>query len=474
MSSTSSPPAAKSKKKKATAARPQASRSPSASEIARNFKYFEVWTTHQNCEQVSYLSDIPADIKDDVDEIFDFSTPKLPASWVDSASPEFKSLKALSTTEFMDFLREIHDQSPELYSESIVDSKGLFSKMSIVFSAWRRLKVMRKSKEKWSEADYAANVYNVFRSPAIHESTHKVQCNISLPQPLVTANLGTDAARILGTKTASPDCLVMIPSASIRSLSLSATSPFQVLKRHPKVVKSGTASKCSSFRFQSTPCAVPPETPAFQFVSSFWEDKKPVHQMLEHAYRQNRMATTAAARHLHSLHVQAPVFGLVWASGTVRAHIDWCRVPEGKHKLPVVYSAPYRVATSEDEAENEGDAADIFHEWQLDRAADISQVFFLIENIDRWTMSGFRERVIRGVEDLVDGVNNGKAYVPWKRVGDLPSSAPAKENHTVISAGSTSFASSAPAKKNQTVISAGSTSSAQSTPPQKPPSRRRR
>jgi hypothetical protein len=130
----------------------------------------------------------------------------------------------------------------------------------------------------------------------------------------------------------------MIPSASIRSLSLSANSAFQVLKRHPSVLKSGTASKCSSFRFQSTPCTAPPETPAFQFVSSIWEDKKPVHQMLEDAYRQNRMATAAAARHLHSLHVNAPVFGLVWASGTVRAHVDWCIKPEGKHKPPVSLS----------------------------------------------------------------------------------------------------------------------------------------
>lgn len=308
--------------------------------------------------------------------------------------------------------------------------------------------MMRKSKEKYSEADYAANVYNVFRSPAIRESTHKVQCNISLPQPIVVANLGPETIRVLGTKAASPDCLVMIPSPSIRALSLSIDSPFQVLKRHPKVTKSGNASKCSSFRFQSTPCAVPPETAAFQFISSFWEDKKPVHQMLEDAYRQNRMSTTAAARHLHSLHVKAPVFGLVWASGTVRAHVDWCSTPEGKNKPPVVYSAPYRVIT-EDEAEDQSDGADIFHEWNLDRAADIAEVFFLIENIDHWTMNGFRERAISGVDDLLESVvKKGQAYIPWKRVGDLASS-------------------SAPAKENTTVISASTSSSAQSTPPQK-------
>jgi len=455
MSSTSSPPALKSRKKRGTAKSPT-SRSLSASEIARNLTNFEIWATHQKCEQVSY-SDIPADFKDDVEKVFDFSSkPKLPASWVDPNSPEFKSLSKLATKDLMSFLKEIHAQNPNIFGE-ISDSeiRGLFPKMVIVHSAWRRLKMMRKSKEKYSEADYAANVYNVFRSPAIRESTHRVQCNISLPQPLMTTNLGPETIRILGTKAASPDCMVMIPSASIRSLSLSKDSPFQVLKQHRNVVKSGNVSKCSSFRFQSTPLVAPPETAAFQFCSSFWEDKKPVHQMLEDAYRQNRMATTAAARHLHSLHVKAPVFGLVWASGTVRAHVDWCSTPEGKNKSLVVYSAPYRV-TTEDEAEDQGDGADIFKEWDLDRAADIAEVFFLIENIDHWTMNGFRERAIKGVEDLKESVvGRNEAYIPWKRVGDLASS-------------------SAPAKENNTIISASTTSSAQSTPPQKPRGRRHR
>jgi hypothetical protein len=64
--------------------------------------------------------------------------------------------------------------------------------------------------------------------------------------------------------------------------------------------------------------------PGFEFVSSLWEDKKPVHTLLDDAYRQNRIATAAAARHLHSLNIKSPVIGLIWANGTVRAHIDWC------------------------------------------------------------------------------------------------------------------------------------------------------
>ncbi|KAJ7900186.1 hypothetical protein B0H14DRAFT_2672638 [Mycena olivaceomarginata] len=295
MSSTSSPPAKLKKRKGAT--KPPTSRSLSASEIAKNLTNFEIWSSYNKCEQVSY-SDIPADFRDDVEKVFDCSSkPKLPASWVDA---------------------EDCDSSPRL-----------FSNMVIVHSAWRRLKMMKQSKEKYSEADYAANVYNVFRSPAIRESTHRVQCSISLPQPIVTTNLGPETYPHIGHKDS-----------------------------HPNVVKTGNVSKCSSFRFQSTPLVVPPETAAFQFCSSFWEDKKPVHQMLEDAYRQNRMATTASARHLHSHHVKAPVFGLVWASGTVRAHVDWCSAAEEKSKHPVVYSAPYRI-------EDRGDGADIFHEWQV-------------------------------------------------------------------------------------------------------------
>lgn len=53
--------------------------------------------------------------------------------------------------------------------------------------------------------------------------------------------------------------------------------------------------------------------------------------MLEDAYRQNRMSTASAVRQLHSLHISAPIIGLVWANGTVRAHVDWasCRDEQG-------------------------------------------------------------------------------------------------------------------------------------------------
>jgi hypothetical protein len=157
---------------------------------------------------------------------------------------------------------------------------------------------------------------------------HRVQCTVSLPQPPST--VVDDAHRILNTKTATPDCAVFLPAALTRPLSHSAKSPYRLLKNHPAVATAGTATKGSSFRYQSTPCAQLPDMPGFEFVSSFWEDKKPVHTLLDDAYRQNRIATTSAVRHLHSLNIKSPVIGLIWANGTVRAHIDWCEVVNGK------------------------------------------------------------------------------------------------------------------------------------------------
>jgi solute carrier family 25 (mitochondrial carnitine/acylcarnitine transporter), member 20/29 len=139
--------------------------------------------------------------------------------------------------------------------------------------------------------------------------------------------------------------------------------------------------------------------------------------MLEDAYRQNRMATAAAVRHLHSLRIKSPIFGLVWASGSVRAHVDWCRCEEGK--TPIILSAPYPGDRNSEET------SDIFYEWQLDQPSDILQVYFLIRNIDHWTTAGhFRDRVMSGIKDLLEGVvHNEEKYEPWKRAGDLIPSA---------------------------------------------------
>lgn len=107
------------------------------------------------------------------------------------------------------------------------------------------------------------------------------------------------------------------------------------LKSHPSIKKVGSAQDKSSFRFQATPCVqLPVNNASFEFASSFWEDRKPVHQTIEDAYRQNRMSTTSAARHLHSLRIEAPVFGLLWSNGEVRAHADWWKCEEAG-KAPV-------------------------------------------------------------------------------------------------------------------------------------------
>jgi len=398
-----------------------ARRSPSASEIARNVRDFETWSTHQGCEQVSY-SDLPVEIKADVNQVFDVRG-RLPKSWVDRASEGYRSLSLITTPEILRFIQDAHENSPQLFSDEVssMHIAELYAEITIVFSAWRRLERMQKSKEKWSEADYTANVYNVFRSPALHKSTHRVHCTISLPQPLQNSSLGTQAIRILKTKTAVPDSAILIPAADIRALSHSAKSPFKTLTRHPAIAKRGSASQGSSFRYQSTPCAQLPDTPGFEFISSLWEDKKPVHQMLEDAYRQNRLATASAVRHLHSLGIQSPIFGLVWSSGSVRAHVDWAKCEKGA--CPTIFSAPYS-GDEEDQADG------LFHEWTLDRPGDILQVHFLIRNIDRWTTGRFCERVTRGIENLVQAINDKKhKYEPWKRVGDLMPSR--KENRDI-------------------------------------------
>jgi hypothetical protein len=47
----------------------------------------------------------------------------------------------------------------------------LYAEIVTVFSAWKRLCRMRQSKEKWSEADFAANVYALFNHPLYSPST---------------------------------------------------------------------------------------------------------------------------------------------------------------------------------------------------------------------------------------------------------------------------------------------------------------
>lgn len=145
---------------------------------------------------------------------------------------------------------------------------------------------------------------------------------IGLPQPPTRCQIRAPSVRILNAKSVVPDGAVFVPEKSIQELSLAAESAFKRLKRSGLTGPAARGEE--SFACQSTPSVQLPRTPGFQFASSFWEDKKPVHSLLDDAYRQNRMSTAAAVRHLNSLHVKAPVFGLVWSDGCVRAHVDWC------------------------------------------------------------------------------------------------------------------------------------------------------
>jgi len=129
---------------------------------------------------------------------------------------------------------------------------------------------------------------------------------------------------------------------------------------------------------------------------------------LEDAYRQNRMSTAAAVRHLHSLHVKAPVFGLVWSDETVKAHVDWCVSKD--QEPPMVRSARFP---------GHGDGCDA-HEWNLNSPAGIIQVFILVKNIDLWTNDGFVKCIEAGIADLEDSVlAKDCPFKPWKRVGTL-------------------------------------------------------
>lgn len=68
-----------------------------------------------------------------------------------------------------------------------------------------------------------------------------------------------------------------------------------------------------------------------------------------------------------------------------------------------------------------GDETDV-HEWNLDKPANIIQVFLLIKNIDHWTVNGFTECIEAGIGDLVDSVLlKNCPYQPWKRMGAFKS-----------------------------------------------------
>lgn len=401
-----------------------ANRSISASEIARNVKTFETWSSYNGCEQVAF-SDLPESIKADVFSVFDVKG-KLPASLVTKTSSVYKRVEKLAP-ELHRFLIKAKDRMPSLFSDKNKKVDEWLLELGTVYLAWSHLNRMKETKERWSESDFAANVYSLLRSPAMRECSFRTQCSIQLPQHLPTKQpIPPASRRIISTKIIVPDGSMFIRSATLQKLSRTRGSAYKRINEHPSTKRTCGQDGEGTFRYQATPALRPQATPMFEFVGAFIEDKKPSCDSLEHAFRQNRMACAGAQRQLQSFRIESPVFGLIWADEKVKGHVDWS-LQEGEH--PKIYSATFPGPSVIEEAESSlsaasrstantqpsVDASDFF-EWDLFKPADILCVFIVLRNLDRWIAHGFRDRVLRGVNECAKAVvQEDKPYMPWRR-----------------------------------------------------------
>ncbi|KZT30706.1 hypothetical protein NEOLEDRAFT_1052891 [Neolentinus lepideus HHB14362 ss-1] len=386
--------------------KPSKSKPYSASEIAKNPRLFEKWSTAHGCRDASW-GDIPEDILDSVSSVFN-TNGTIPHAW---RSEVYRCLKMTAPLGLLTFLRKAHQDRPELFSNRVdaTANRELLVGITMIFKAWQCLTT---NKESWSEADYVANVHNTCRNAAVNASSYRAQTTLSLPQPL-SLRVTARTVRVVNSTTIVPDNLLFLPKRLCHKLCSGSRSPFSRLRWDDAVVAiSDTTSAERAFVYQATPCAQLPETERFEFVSSVSEDKKTVKEGKQEAYRQNRMATASVIRQLAAFGVEpVPIFGLVWENGTVQAHVDWYATQEGKPDVQAILSAPY----IKDEAAG-GDA----HKWRLATPGDMLEVFVLIRNIDAWTVDGFYRRVARGVTAMADRVCSGaRAFVPWRRAGEL-------------------------------------------------------
>ncbi|KAI0756583.1 hypothetical protein C8Q80DRAFT_1129431 [Daedaleopsis nitida] len=387
-------------------------RSLTASQIAKDPAKFAVWSAYHHLAEGSYHVDAPEHIRRNVDTIFDVFG-RLPEVWVTPASDEYKELSRNTSPNFLSFLRRARKETPNLFSSRVAHSRSLniLRDLQAVFLSYTRLRHMHRTSSKWSEADYAAQVYNVLRVPAGQRSEHKCQALLSLPQPLGQYKTSARAAQNLNARTIRPDGLLFIPGRHIEQLSKSANSPFGILSRNPRANNSSSHGGESSFRWQSTLCAKLPDNDKFEIASTFWEDKKPSHRELAVAYRQNRMSTATALRQLHALNIAAPIFGLVWAEGSVRAHVDWCAEEEEQVRI---ISAPYPGPPSTKPTTRRTSSS--FYEWDLENPSHMIQVYLLLRNLDRWTVKEFKAIVEEGIQTLASDVKKGRrTVVPWRR-----------------------------------------------------------
>lgn len=85
----------------------------------------------------------------------------------------YKRLKK-TTPSFVKLLRDAQKTIPELFSAEVEDGacEDLLIELGTVLPAHRQIQTMREEREKWSESDYAAKVYDIFRtSAAVKESS---------------------------------------------------------------------------------------------------------------------------------------------------------------------------------------------------------------------------------------------------------------------------------------------------------------
>jgi len=218
------------------------------------------------------FSDIPDELEGAVRNVYDLKG-KIPLEWIDEDATEYRFLRRIAPPNFLAFIRAAYDDSPGLFGSDPGNTIQLFAQLITVYNVWERLQRMQKSDEKWSEADYVANIYNVLRSPAVSRSIYRVQRPISLAQPLLSkrSDLGPESARVLNAKRVVPDAVLLVPSDLIKNLSNPSKSAYKTLKSKIKV---GSPGKGDSFAFQSTPCENIPSSSGFEFISTVFEDKK--------------------------------------------------------------------------------------------------------------------------------------------------------------------------------------------------------
>ncbi|KZW00459.1 hypothetical protein EXIGLDRAFT_830850, partial [Exidia glandulosa HHB12029] len=287
----------------------------SASQIAQSVAKFDNWSTHQACT-AACLADLPQHMKEDVQRVFDVKG-VIPFAYIDKKSEVY----ARVLPHLRKFLKSAWTKRPELFSKSAEPCDKMLGHLYSILTAWKQLATLQGSSQRQTEADYAGQVYNFIRTPAVSLSRVRLQCPIALPEPL------SQAPESISPRSLIPDAAVFVRSSQLAELSGHKESAFKTLKKADAGPLGRSGSK---IRDQMSPAATLPDKERFEFVGSIWEDKKPDQTLIDNAWRQNRMATAAIARQNHAFSVDSPVFGLVWGEGSVRAHVDWASEDNGE------------------------------------------------------------------------------------------------------------------------------------------------